>query len=65
MNENMKLRKKLHDLWAGIDGDIDHGECFYDFEMFKEFCERLDELKETALYYYESNREEIKQEELD
>ena len=58
MNENAKLRSKLNDLACEIVNEVDHGECFYDYEMLIEFFDKLDALKQSAIIYYESNREE-------
>lgn len=58
MEENMKLRHKIHDLSDEIYNDVHHGECFYESDMLNEFCSNLDKMKELALKYYNSNMEE-------
>jgi hypothetical protein len=55
----LELRKQIMDLSYEISGDIDHGECFYDEDILSDFCESLDRMKDLALDYYKSNREEL------
>lgn len=56
---NLELRSKVNFLGYEISGSIDHGECFYDSESLKKFCDNLDEMKKLAKEYYESNRKEM------
>lgn len=56
--ENMKLRREIHDLTDEIAGDVHHGECFYEKDMFDDFIKTLDKLKDAAQKYYESNKED-------
>ncbi|MGG3547258.1 hypothetical protein ACT7CS_22190 [Bacillus pacificus] len=58
MKKNLELRRKIMDLCYSISGDIDHGECFYDKDMLNVFCKDLDRMKELALEYYNSNKED-------
>ncbi|WP_319618421.1 hypothetical protein [Bacillus cereus group sp. BfR-BA-01700] len=62
MKKNLELRGKIIDLGCEISGDIDHGECFYDEDMLKDFCKSLDRMKELASDYYDSNRKELNKE---
>jgi hypothetical protein len=34
---NLKLRQQIIDLGDEITGDIDHAECFYEWDMLHEF----------------------------
>lgn len=56
------LRKQINDLACQISNDVDHGECFYDYEMFNDFIESLDEMKKLALRYYSENKAEMENE---
>lgn len=55
---NLELRSQVKDLSCEITNDVEHGECFYEESMLKEFLENLDKLKDLAIKYYVSNREE-------
>lgn len=55
---NLELRSQVKDLSCEIANDVEHGECFYEESMLKEFLENLDKLKDLAIKYYVSNREE-------
>lgn len=55
---NLELRSQVKDLGCEIINDIDHGECFYNESMLKSFLENLDKLKDVAVKYYKSNKEE-------
>lgn len=52
------LRWEVEDLACDISCSIDHGECFYDAEMFNEFIADLERLKNLAVAYYRENRDE-------
>jgi hypothetical protein len=54
------FRQQMADLSYEIDGDIDHGECFYEKEMLDDFIKNLDKMKELAYAYFKEN--EIKDE---
>lgn len=56
------LRKQITDLYYAVSADIEHGECFYDPEMFNEFINTLDKMKELAQKYYEENRQKVENE---
>lgn len=43
--------RKVNDLAMEIGATIDHGECFYDDEMFDDFVRMLDKLKELSRKY--------------
>lgn len=60
---NLELRQALIDLACEIDGDVDHGECFYDEEMLNEFISNLDKMKNLAREYFISNKCEMEDEE--
>ena len=57
--KNLELRNQIRDLVSEIDGDVDHGECFYELDMLNDFCKSLDRMKELALEYYHSNKKEM------
>jgi hypothetical protein len=59
IKKNLELRKRIINLGYEIAGDIDHGECFYDFNMLRDFHVNLDKMKHLSLEYYSSNRDEI------
>ncbi|GIN88686.1 hypothetical protein J6TS2_50720 [Heyndrickxia sporothermodurans] len=63
MKKNLELRSKIKELGYSINGDIDHGECFYEEDMLAEFCESLDRMKELALEYFASNKKEMEMDE--
>lgn len=56
----MSLREDVDNLWVSIDGDIEHGECFYDKDMLNDFLKDLDKLKKIAIEYFEENQKELK-----
>ena len=56
---NLELRRKIHELGIEIMSDIEHGECFYEWDMLQDFRSNLDKLKNVAKEYYISNKEEI------
>lgn len=58
----VSLRGQLQDLYYAISADIEHGECFYDQEMFKSFCCNLDKMKIIAKQYFEENQMGIEEE---
>jgi hypothetical protein len=58
---NLKLRSEIRELAYSIDGDVEHGECFYDKEMLADFCKSLDRMKELALEYYISNKDDMEE----
>ena len=59
--ENMKLRGEVQDLTDVIAGDVNHGECFYEKDMFDDFINNLDKMKDLAQKYYESNKKEMEE----
>lgn len=46
-----ELRVKIRELADTIDASIDHGECFYDDRMFKDFIGMIDDLKKDSINY--------------
>lgn len=60
---NLKLRQQIIDLGYEIAGDIDHAECFYDWDMLHDFRSNLDKLKNLAMEYYISNKAEMEDDE--
>lgn len=58
----MSLRGQLQDLYYAISADIEHGECFYDEEMFNSFIRTLDEMKSIANQYFDENQSELEEE---
>lgn len=59
----MKLRGKVWDVYYAISADINHGECFYDEVMLKEFHKNLDDLKVFSQQLYNEYQKECKDEE--
>ena len=57
--KNLELRSEITELGYAINGDIDHGECFYELDMLNDFCKSLYRMKELALEYYNSNKKEM------
>lgn len=55
----MSYKGQLQNLYYFISADIEHGECFYDKEMFDVFCKHLDKMKEVAKQYFDENQREI------
>jgi hypothetical protein len=54
-----RIRQQIEDLVCEIDGDVHHGECFYDSEMLDEFLHKLDKMKRLAKKYYRQNEAEM------
>lgn len=55
----LSLKGELQDLYYAISADIEHGECFYDKDMFDDFIKNLDKMKETAYWcFYENQKED-------
>jgi hypothetical protein len=52
----MSKRSLLHSLYYDIAADIEHGECFYDKEMFDSFIRSLDRMKKVAIEYFNDNQ---------
>jgi hypothetical protein len=57
------IRQQLEDLACEIDGDVQHGECFYDSKMLVEFMHNLDQMKRLAKKYYHQNKAEMEESE--
>lgn len=57
------IRQQLEDLACKIDGDIHHGECFYDSKMTMELLLNLDKMKRLARKYYQQNKIELEESE--
>lgn len=55
---NLELRREVKELGCEIANDIEHGECFYEESMLKEFLSNLDKLRDLTIQYYKSNRAE-------
>jgi hypothetical protein len=56
------LWKQVQDLTFEIAGEVDHGECFYDLNMLKQFHVKLEILKHLSLEYYKENQDEMENE---
>lgn len=56
------LREQIEDLNYDISANIDHGECFYEEDMLKDFIAILDKMKELAIKYYQENQSEMEDE---
>jgi hypothetical protein len=56
------LRQQIEDLACEIDGDVHHGECFYEEDMLNDFCKNLDRMKKLARRYYEAFKVEMEDE---
>lgn len=54
----MRNKGELQNLYYEISADIEHGECFYDKEMFTSFIKNLDNMKKAAIQYFNENQEE-------
>lgn len=52
------LMHQIMELSLEIDGEIHHGECFYEKKMLDGFIANLDKMKTLALEYYNENQEE-------
>lgn len=53
------LRKQIENLQFEIDGDIHHGECFYEQEMLDSLLDNLNKMKHLAVALYKENQEEV------
>jgi hypothetical protein len=51
------LYKQIEDLGYEIVGDIDHGECFCEKDMFYEFIGKLEQLKHLSFQNFKENQE--------
>jgi hypothetical protein len=61
MGKPKDIRQQIIDLANEIDSDVDHGECFYEEDMFKEFIANLDKMKKLAKQYYKQNQKEMEE----
>jgi hypothetical protein len=55
------LRQQIQDLVCEIDGDVHHGECFYEENMLQSFIKNLDKMKRLSKKYYEENKKEMEE----
>lgn len=51
------LRQQVRELISEINGDVHHGECFYEKNMLDDFIANLDKMKNLAIEYYNENQE--------
>lgn len=51
------LRQQVNTLISEINGDIQHGECFYEKNMLDSLIEKLDKIKYLATKHYVKNQE--------
>lgn len=56
------MKDKLKELYYEVSADIEHGECFYDEEMFEIFLANLDQLKEVAQRLFYENQDDEEEE---
>jgi len=54
----MNLKDEIFGLVSEIDAEVNHGECFYDDDMYRDFIRVIDELKEISKKFYEINKAE-------
>ena len=54
----MSLREQIQELWEDIEGEVHHGECFYDKGMLGGFLGKLDKMKDISVAYYNENQED-------
>ena len=55
------LKKRIEDLLYEIDGDVHHGECFYDKEMLDSLLDNLNTMKSLAVLLYKENQKDVLQ----
>ncbi len=55
----MSLKSSAQELVMTILNDVDHGECFYDEEMFEELIDTVDTFKKVAKKVYDENQEDM------
>ena len=53
--KSLSLSLQLLRLADEIHLEINHGECFYEEDMFKEFIKLLDKTKEVGKLFFEKN----------
>ncbi|MED3800203.1 MULTISPECIES: hypothetical protein [Lysinibacillus] len=53
----MSPREEMKELFANIAAEVNHGECFYASESFKDFCITIDLFKSACRDLFESNQE--------
>lgn len=51
------LNKQIEDLANEITGEIEHGECFYEKNMFYEFIGKLEQLKHLSFQNFKEKQE--------
>lgn len=57
------LRSELEELANEVSASIDHGECFYEYDMLIEFIETLETIKRLSINHFNEIKKEFEDDE--